>query len=65
MKSTLDVLTLQQPKVFFISIELLDAKLVFLNKPGIILGIGSAIERRRYYVTPSLIGWAHTKNNLR
>ena len=33
------------------------------QKIGIILGMGSANERRRYYVTPSLIGRAHTKNN--
>ena len=30
---------------------------------GIILCIGSANERRRYTVTSSLIGWAHTENN--
>ena len=29
---------------------------------GIILGMGSANERRRYIVTSSLIGWAHTQN---
>ena len=29
----------------------------------IILGMGSASERRRYYVTPSLIGRAHTQND--
>ena len=29
----------------------------------IILGVGSANERRRYYVTPSLIGRAHTQND--
>ena len=27
---------------------------------GIILGMGSANEGRRYYVTPPLIGWAYT-----
>ena len=26
----------------------------------IIMGVGLAIERRRYNVTPSLIGWPHT-----
>ena len=26
---------------------------------GIILSMGSANGRRRYYVTPPLIGWAH------
>ena len=31
--------------------------------PGIILGMGSANERRRYIVTSSLIGWAHTYND--
>ena len=31
--------------------------------PGIILGMGSANERRRYYVTPPLIGRAHTQND--
>ena len=30
---------------------------------GIILGMGSANERRRYYVTPSLIGWVHSQKN--
>ena len=33
------------------------------NIPGIILGIGSSNERMRY-VTPSLIGRAHTQNDL-
>ena len=33
-----------------------------MQATGIILG-GSAIERRRYYVTPSLIGRAHTQND--
>ena len=30
---------------------------------GIILGMGSANGRRRYYVTPSLIGRTHTQND--
>ena len=30
---------------------------------GIILGMGSVNERRRYIVTASLIGWAHTQND--
>ena len=30
---------------------------------GVILGMGSANERRRYNVTSSLIGWAHTQND--
>ena len=34
----------------------------FYLASGIILGVGSASERRRYYVTPPLIGWAHTQN---
>ena len=33
-----------------------------MQATGIILG-GSAIERRRYYVTPTLIGQAHTQND--
>ena len=51
--------------IFLIFIELFDARRACLNKPRIILGIWSANERRRYIVTPSLIGWAHTQNNLR
>ena len=31
--------------------------------PGIILGMGSSNETRRYYVTPLLIGRAHTQND--
>ena len=30
---------------------------------GIILGMGSANERRRYNVISSLIGWAYTQND--
>ena len=30
---------------------------------GIILDLGSANERRRYYVTPPLIGRVHTQND--
>ena len=30
----------------------------------IVLGMGSANERRRYFVTSSLIGWAHSQNDL-
>ena len=30
---------------------------------GILLAMGSANGRRRYVVTPPLIGWAHTKND--
>ena len=29
-------------------------------KLGLILGLRAANERRRYFVTPSLIGWAQT-----
>ena len=29
-------------------------------KPGLILGLHPANERRRYKVTPSLIGWVQT-----
>ena len=31
--------------------------------PGLILGIGSANERRHYIVMPPLIGWVHTQND--
>ena len=34
------------------------------DKTGLILGLCPANERRRYKVTPSLIGWAQTKNQL-
>ena len=34
-----------------------------MSAAGIILGTGSANERRRYYVTPPLIGQAHTQND--
>ena len=30
---------------------------------GIILGMGSANEKRRYIVTSFLIGWAHAQND--
>ena len=30
------------------------------NRSGLILGLRPANERRRYKVTPSLIGWAQT-----
>ena len=33
-------------------------------KPGQILGLRSANERRRYKVTPSFIGWAQTQGKL-
>ena len=33
------------------------------GETGIILGMGSTNERRRYTVTPLLIGWAHTQND--
>ena len=33
------------------------------HPPGIVLGMGSANERRYYIVTPPLIGWAHTQND--
>ena len=35
-----------------------------IDNAGIILGMGSANERRRYIITPPLIGWAHTQNAL-
>ena len=33
------------------------------SSSGIILGVGSANERRRYNVTLSLIGWTHAQND--
>ena len=30
------------------------------NRAGLILGLCPANERRRYKVTPSLVGWAQT-----
>ena len=35
-----------------------------LTIPGLLLGLLPANERRRYKVTPSLIGWAQTLNQL-
>ena len=35
-----------------------------LCSSGIILGMGTAKEIKRYYVTPFLIGWAHSQNYL-
>ena len=32
----------------------------FADNAGLILGLRPANERRRYKVTPSLIGWAQT-----
>ena len=32
-------------------------------KTWIILGMGSAKERRHYHVMPSLVGWAHTQTD--
>ena len=37
--------------------------LFWFQDTGIILAMGSANERRRYNVTSSLIGWAHTEND--
>ena len=35
----------------------------YMKYPGIIRGMGSANERRHYYVMPSFIGLAHTQND--
>ena len=47
--------------------DLLDRKLVYclrdILSTGIKLCVGLANERRRYIVTSSLIGWAHTQSN--
>ena len=37
-----------------------EAWLVSSYTPGLVLVLRPANERRRYKVTPSLIGWAHT-----
>ena len=37
---------------------------ILLSSPGIILGMGSANERKCYIVTSSLIGWAHTQKSI-
>ena len=36
--------------------------LIYYGYTGLILRLRPANERRRYFVTTSLIGWAHTKN---
>ena len=52
-----------------ITVELLiwlmirNRRIYMLNFPVIILGMGSANERRRYFVTSSLVSWAHTQND--
>ena len=40
-----------------------DDSMIYCLGAGIILGMGSANERRRYTVTLALIGWAHTQND--
>ena len=37
--------------------------IIVSDASGIILGMGSANEKRCYNVTSSLIGWAHTQND--
>ena len=37
--------------------------ILFWHKSGLILGMDSASQRRRYNVTSSLIGWAHIQND--
>ena len=34
-----------------------------LSYPGIVLGMGSASERRHYIIMPPLIGWTHNQND--
>ena len=36
---------------------------VIKSLPGVIMGLGSANERRRYIVMSSLMGWVHTQND--
>ena len=38
----------------------LSAQVILDIISGMILDTGSANERRRYIITPSLTGWAHT-----
>ena len=46
------------------SLSLLASHVVVMNTvPGIILWMRPANERRRYNVTSSLIGWAHSQND--
>ena len=42
--------------------KVMNVVFVVVGYSGIILFMGSAIERRRYIVTSSLIGWAHVQN---
>ena len=52
-----------KPTVSFYTAKI--SNLYILNyEPGIILGKGSANERRLHYVTPSLIARPHTQNEL-
>ena len=37
--------------------------IMVLTTAGVVLGLGSANERRRYNVKSSRIGWAHTQND--
>ena len=54
----------QYDKSFRYDIGLLVMGLCKLDaSSGVISDLGSANERRRYYVTPSLIGRAHTQND--
>ena len=42
--------------------KVMNVVFVVVGYSGIILFMGSAVERRRYIVTSSLIGWAHIQN---
>ena len=57
----------QQRRPFFTHVQSDGNVMVMLirtgNDTGVILGMGSANERRRYIVTSSFIDWAHTQRN--
>ena len=44
---------------------LMQPRIIWLNRSGAILRMGSANERRFYYVTSSFIGWGHNRNDPR
>ena len=46
--------------VIIIIAEYADGLAQIIGRPGLILGLRPVNERRRYKVTPSLIGWAQT-----
>ena len=45
---------------YYININITKHRMGLIWNPGMILGLRPANERRRYFVTTSLIGWAQT-----